>query len=132
MRPPRARGRAPRGGGSPVRPPRPRAGGPPCAPRRRGERAGRTGARAPLPARAKRGVTCARFLLSPCRMTHARTILALTALAFAAPAAAQLANHSIAVESGASLPLAGDTDPGPALALSATTWLDGPAEAVVR
>lgn len=58
---------------------------------------------------------------------------ATAALALAArPAAAQLSNHSIAVESGLSAPLSGGAGAGAALALAATTWLAGDLEAVGR
>jgi hypothetical protein len=53
-------------------------------------------------------------------------------LCHAAPALAQLANHSIAVESGVSAPVSGGAGAGLALALSATAWIHGPLEAVVR
>jgi hypothetical protein len=65
-------------------------------------------------------------------MTLHRTLVAAVALAAAAPAAAQLSNRSIALESGISTPLhAGEGVVG-GLALVATTWLDGDLEAVAR
>ncbi len=65
-------------------------------------------------------------------MTLHRTIALALVLSGAAPARAQLANRSIALESGLSTPLrAGEAAAG-GLALVATTWLDGELEAVAR
>ncbi|HET8542858.1 MAG TPA: hypothetical protein VFL83_23500 [Anaeromyxobacter sp.] len=50
---------------------------------------------------------------------------ALVLSALPTPAAAQLANHAISVESGVSTPLHGRAAPGAAFALSATAWIDG-------
>jgi hypothetical protein len=50
----------------------------------------------------------------------------------ATPAAAQLRNRSIALETGLAAPLARSGSHGPAVALAATAWLDGAAEAVAR
>lgn len=77
-------------------------------------------------------MACARFLLRPCRMTLARIVLAAALAAAAAPASAQLSNRSIAVESGLSAPLRAGAPTAAALALSATTWLDGDLEAIAR
>lgn len=80
-------------------------------------------------------MACARFLLGTCRMMLARTAAAVVvaALAVAAvPASAQLSNRSIAAESGLSTPLRGGAPAAAALALSATTWLDGDLEAIAR
>ena len=65
-------------------------------------------------------------------MTVARIVVAVALAAAAAPAAAQLSNRSIAVESGLSAPLRGNAPAAAALALSATTWLDGDLEAIAR
>ncbi len=65
-------------------------------------------------------------------MRTPRALLSAAVLAAASPAAAQLSNRSIAVESGLSAPLEGDAAPRAALALAATTWLDGDLEAVAR
>jgi len=59
-------------------------------------------------------------------------LAALTLLAAASPAAAQLANRSISVESGVSLPLAARSAAGPVFGLASTVWLDGEVEAVFR
>jgi len=59
-------------------------------------------------------------------------LAALTLLAAASPAAAQLANRSISVESGVSLPLAARAAAGPVFGLASTVWLDGEVEAVFR
>jgi hypothetical protein len=53
-------------------------------------------------------------------------------LSAAVPAAAQLRNHSVSVESGLSSPLAGRGGARPTYALAATAWLDGSLEAVAR
>jgi hypothetical protein len=53
-------------------------------------------------------------------------------LATASPAAAQLRNRSIAVESGLSAPLSSDGRGHAAVALAATAWLDGAVEATAR
>jgi hypothetical protein len=53
-------------------------------------------------------------------------------LTAATPAAAQLSNRSIAVETGVSAPLAASAGAGPALAVAAAAWLEGPVEAVAR
>jgi hypothetical protein len=53
-------------------------------------------------------------------------------LSSAAPAAAQLSNRAIAVESGASAPLSGEDGARPLLALAAAAWLDGALDATAR
>jgi hypothetical protein len=53
-------------------------------------------------------------------------------VAFAFPAAAQLRNHSIAVETGLTAPLDGPGGEHAAFALAATTWLEGSAEVFAR
>lgn len=58
--------------------------------------------------------------------------LALAALLAAAPAAAQVSNHGIAVESGLSTPLGGGGGPAGTVAVTATTWLEGDVEGVAR
>jgi hypothetical protein len=65
-------------------------------------------------------------------MRLARIVLASALAAAAAPASAQLSNRSIAVESGLSTSLRGGAPAAAALALSATTWLDGELEAIAR
>jgi hypothetical protein len=65
-------------------------------------------------------------------MTLHRTLVAAAALAVAAPAAAQLSNRSIALESGLSAPLRAGEGVVGGLALVATTWLDGDLEAIAR
>ncbi len=50
----------------------------------------------------------------------------------ASPAAAQLSNHGIAVETGISAPLGGGGGTAAAVALSASTWLEGDVEGVAR
>lgn len=65
-------------------------------------------------------------------MTVLRAALALAAVAVAAPAAAQLSNRSIALESGLSTGIGPGGAPRPAFAIAATGWLDGPVEAVAR
>ncbi|HET7826238.1 MAG TPA: hypothetical protein VFK90_12960 [Anaeromyxobacter sp.] len=62
--------------------------------------------------------------------THAAAIAAAVLAAF--PAAAQVSNHGIAVESGVSTPLGGGSEPALAAALSASTWLDGDVEGTAR
>ncbi len=65
-------------------------------------------------------------------MRAARLAPALAALLAASPAAAQLSNHGVAVESGLSAPLRGGGRTGGTLALSASTWLTGDLDAVAR
>ncbi len=65
-------------------------------------------------------------------MTLARAIASLALVATALPAAAQLSNRSLAVESGLSAPLRGGAPAGAAFALTAGAWLDGELEAVAR
>ncbi|HEX9306176.1 MAG TPA: hypothetical protein VF894_01720 [Anaeromyxobacter sp.] len=65
-------------------------------------------------------------------MRTPRVLLAAAVLAAASPAAAQLSNRSIAVESGLSAPIDGERGPSAALALAATAWLDADLEAVAR
>lgn len=65
-------------------------------------------------------------------MTTLRAVLAAACLAAAAPAAAQLSNRSIALESGLSAPLGARGAARAAFALAATGWLEGPVEAVAR
>jgi hypothetical protein len=62
--------------------------------------------------------------------THAAAIAAAALAAF--PAAAQVSNHGIAVESGVSAPLGSRSAPALAAALSASTWLDGDVEGTAR
>jgi hypothetical protein len=65
-------------------------------------------------------------------MTPSRTLLAGIALVAAFPAAAQLSNRSIALESAVSAPFrAGEGFLG-GVGLAATAWLDGDLEAVAR
>ncbi len=65
-------------------------------------------------------------------MRAPRLVIALALLAAASPAAAQLANRSISIESGVCLPLAARAGAGPVFGLSSTVWLDGAVEAVFR
>jgi hypothetical protein len=65
-------------------------------------------------------------------MTLARILLAAALVTAAAPAAAQLSNRSISVETGLSAPLGAGGGAGEAFALAATAWLDGDLEAVAR
>lgn len=65
-------------------------------------------------------------------MPTIRALYAAAVMTLAAPAAAQLGTRSIALESGASLDTDGGSRPGATIALSTTTWLEGPAEAVLR
>lgn len=65
-------------------------------------------------------------------MSLAKTLATAAALAAASPAAAQLSNRSIAVESGLSTPLRAAARPEATVALAATAWLDGDLEAVAR
>ncbi len=58
--------------------------------------------------------------------------LASAALLGAVPAAAQVSNHGIAVESGLSAVLARGAGLGATFAASASTWLEGDVEAVLR
>lgn len=71
-------------------------------------------------------------MLSACRMTLARIVLAAAVAVVARPAAAQLSNRSVALEAGLSAPLRGGAPAAQAFALSATAWLDGELEAVAR
>jgi hypothetical protein len=65
-------------------------------------------------------------------MRATRLAPALAVLLAAPPAAAQLSNHGIAVESGVSAPLRGARAVAGTIALSATTWLTGELEGVAR
>ena len=65
-------------------------------------------------------------------MTLARIVAAAALATAAAPAAAQLSNRSIALESGLSAPLRDGGPASGAVALSATAWLDGDLEALAR
>jgi hypothetical protein len=65
-------------------------------------------------------------------MRAIRLAAALAVLLAALPAAAQLSNHGIAVESGVSAPLDGAGAAAGTIALSATTWLGGDLEGVAR
>jgi len=65
-------------------------------------------------------------------MTLPRTIALAVVLLAAAPARAQLANRSIALESSLSAPLRAGEGAVGGLALVATTWLDGELEALAR
>jgi len=58
--------------------------------------------------------------------------LSLAAALAAGPAAAQLSNRGIAVESGLSAPLDGAGGPRATITLTASTWLEGRVEVVVR
>lgn len=53
-------------------------------------------------------------------------------LASASPAAAQLSNRSISLESGLAVPLGEGGAAAVPVALAATTWLEGPLDAVAR
>jgi hypothetical protein len=64
------------------------------------------------------------------RTPHA--LAALVLVAAASPAAAQLQNRSISVESTVSAPLATAAGAHAGVGLAATAWLEGAAEAVVR
>jgi hypothetical protein len=59
-------------------------------------------------------------------------VAALAVVLTATPAAAQLSNHGIAVESGLSGAAGGRGAPAPAFALSASTWLEGDVDAFAR
>jgi hypothetical protein len=61
-----------------------------------------------------------------------RLLFAALLLAAASPAAAQLSNRSISVESGLSAPVTPSRAAGLGLAVAATAWLEGPVEVVVR
>jgi hypothetical protein len=65
-------------------------------------------------------------------MRALHVLVASVLLSIAPPAVAQLRNRSISVESGVSAPLSVAARVDPALALAATTWLDGSTEAVFR
>ncbi len=65
-------------------------------------------------------------------MTFLRLLVVAASLAAAAPAAAQLSNRSIAVESGLSAGLGAREGLRGAVALTATAWLDGDLEAIAR
>lgn len=65
-------------------------------------------------------------------MTLARTAAAALLLLGAVPAAAQLSNRSISVETGLLAPAWGGGPPAAAFALVATGWLDGEVEALAR
>ncbi len=65
-------------------------------------------------------------------MRLTETVLAVAAALAAPPAAAQLSNHAIAVESGISTSLGAASATGATLALSASTWLDGDLDGVAR
>ena len=65
-------------------------------------------------------------------MRPIRLLAAPAALAAASPAAAQLSNRSISVESGVSLPSGDPARPSIPVAIAATTWLDGSFDAVAR
>jgi hypothetical protein len=65
-------------------------------------------------------------------MDTTRLVLAAAALAAASPAAAQLSNRSIAVESGLYAPAGDAGSPRAAVALAATAWLEGDLEVVAR
>lgn len=65
-------------------------------------------------------------------MTFARILVAAALFATARPAAAQLSNRSIALETGVSAPLRAGAPAAEAFALSATAWLDGELDAVAR
>lgn len=65
-------------------------------------------------------------------MSPLRIALALAAAAAASPAAAQIANHGIALESGISRPLGTSGGSGATFAVSASTWIDGDLEGFAR
>jgi hypothetical protein len=65
-------------------------------------------------------------------MTLPRSLVAAALVLAGTPAAAQLSNRSIAVESGLSAPLRAGGGAAETFALSATAWLDGDLEAVAR
>ena len=65
-------------------------------------------------------------------MPSARALLVAAVTTFAAPATAQLGTRSIALESGASLDAEGGRGAGATFAVATTTWLDGPADALLR
>ncbi len=65
-------------------------------------------------------------------MRALQVLSAIVLLSLAPPALAQLRNRSISIESGISAPLSVPAHANPALALTATAWLDGSAEAVFR
>jgi hypothetical protein len=64
------------------------------------------------------------------RVLDTALVLGLALAAF--PAAAQLSNHGIAVESGISRPLDGAGEAAASLALAASTWIEGDVEGVAR
>jgi hypothetical protein len=65
-------------------------------------------------------------------MTLVRAAVALAAAVTAAPAAAQLSNRSIALESGLSTAVGPGGPAFAAFALAVTAWIEGPVEAVAR
>jgi hypothetical protein len=65
-------------------------------------------------------------------MTLLRAAFALAAAAVATPAAAQLSNRSLALESGLSTGVGPGGPARAAFAIGATAWLEGPLEAVAR
>jgi hypothetical protein len=65
-------------------------------------------------------------------MTVLRAALALAAALAAPSARAQHSNHGIAVESGIYAPFTGSSGAAPALAVSASRWLDGDLHLVAR
>jgi hypothetical protein len=65
-------------------------------------------------------------------MRPSHLLAAAVLLASASPAAAQLRNRSISVEAGLAAPFDARGGGRPAVALAATAWLDGSAEAVAR
>lgn len=60
------------------------------------------------------------------------TVAVLGLVLSAPPAAGQVSNHGIAVESGISAPLDGAGSAAATLALSASTWIEGDVEGVAR
>lgn len=71
-------------------------------------------------------------MLSACRMRPLRIAVIAAAALAASPAAAQVSNRGIAVESGASTPLGGGGAPALAFALGASLWLEGDVEGTAR
>ncbi len=59
-------------------------------------------------------------------------LAALAALLASSPAAAQLSNRSISVESGLSFPTGDGSHASVPVAIAATAWLEGPFDAVAR
>lgn len=71
-------------------------------------------------------------MLISCRMRALLCVIVVAVLSLAVRAEAQLSRHSIALESAIWADLGGRGGAHPAAALTATTWLEGPVEAVAR